>query len=59
MGPRFRTKNRLEVLHLETSASAVNQSLKDLLHLASHAKQEVATVFPLVDREPIAEVAGA
>jgi hypothetical protein len=32
----FRTKNRLQVLHAQTGASAVNQSLKDLLNLCTH-----------------------
>ena len=46
----FLTQDGLDGSYVKRSACAVNEGLKDLVHLAPSPKKEVAAVFPLIDR---------
>jgi hypothetical protein len=41
------TENRLDAIQIQRSACPVNEGLKDLVHLSTGLKQQVATVFDL------------
>ena len=53
LGPKY----RLEVADRDAGARAVNQALKDLLHLATATEQQVAAVLDVIHRVCIAKAA--
>src|SRR4029453_2620248 len=57
MGTCFDAEDRLELFDVQAGPRSVDQPLKDLFHLSTAAKDEVAAVLDLVDRIPIAESA--